>query len=313
MKKIGILIGLLLSTVLVILLFNRIDLARFSTAFLAANYLYILPIVLIVIAGAYLRALRWQWIIRPVKEMKLSNLFAATIIGYAANNLLPARTGEFVRAHAIGRMENASRAAAFATIVVERVFDGLSILVILVCVLPKLKIPVQDWLVAASWLSLLLYLAAIVFILFFNFKKRLALKLVNFLPARILKGFEPLADGFKIIENAGHLTVIAVYSFAIWAVTAVAIWLAALAFGCQLAYLSAVFILILMAFAVILPSAPGFIGTLDVAMVYGLTLFNVPRETALTMTVFYHSLSLLAIIVPGCYYLWKYKLSLAEL
>jgi hypothetical protein len=65
-----------------------------------------------------------------------------------------------------------------------------------------------------------------------------------------------------------------------------------------------------MTFAVILPSSPGFVGTLDAAMAYGLMLFGVPREAALTMTIFYHGISLLTIIIPGFYYLWKYNLRL---
>lgn len=313
MNRLAFAFGLVLSAALVILLFYRIDLAGFFLAFRSANYFYLLPIVLVILFGTYLRALRWQLIIRPVKKMRFAHLFAATLIGYTANNLLPLRAGEFIRAHAIGRMERVSRTAAFATIVVERVCDGLSILVILVCLLPWLKLPAQEWLVAAAWLALLLYLLVVGLILLVHFQKRPTLKFFWFFPAAVLARVEKLADGLKIIENLSQLLVIAACSFVIWAVTALAVYFTAVAFSYQLAYLPSLFILVLMTFAVIPPSAPGFIGTLDAALVYGLMLFAVPREAALTMAVFYHGLSVLVVIVPGFYYLWKYKLSLTEI
>lgn len=318
MKKISILAGIFFSGVLLALLFFRIDFSRFILAFYSVDYGYVLPIILIVYFGCYLRALRWRWIMKPIKDVPAGSLFPAIVIGYMANSLLPARMGEFIRAHVIGRREGISRAASFATIVVERLFDGLSILVILVAVLCWISIPVKGALLAAGGSALLLYVFVIAVVLAGNYKRDLVFRMLRiifcFLPEayqqKMLRVIESLAEGFEIVERGHHLFVIAVYSFLIWLITAAGIYAMAIAFGYHLPYSAAVFILVLLTFAVMLPSAPGFMGTFHAGMVYGLMVFGVPREVALSMAVLYHGLGLLPIVLLGLYYLWKEKISL---
>lgn len=317
MKKFGFMLGLVLSAALLVLLFYQLDLASFSAAFRSINYLFIPPILFLVFFGVYLRALRWQWLIRPVKRIPVYDLFVATIIGSAGNTLLPARAGEFLRAHAIGRLGQVSRATAFATIVVERLFDGLSILLVLAGVSFWLKIPQQNILLAASWAALALYLAVIALIMLINYKKEIAVKLLTggffFLPVKLkqnsLNILGSLAEGFKVIEHWYYLLIIALYSFLIWGIGAVGIYLTVAAFGPQLSFAAALFILVLLTFAVIIPSSPGFVGTLDAGLTYGLMFFSVPKETALAAAIFSHVISFVPVAVLGLYYLWRYKLS----
>ncbi|MFH1577423.1 MAG: lysylphosphatidylglycerol synthase transmembrane domain-containing protein [Candidatus Margulisiibacteriota bacterium] len=318
MKRFSVFLGILISLALLFLLFYRINLSQFLAAFQKANYYYAFLIIVVVFAGCYLRALRWRWIIRPLKDIPAASLFIATVIGYMANSLLPARMGEFVRAHVIGRREGISRAASFATIIVERLFDGLSILVILVLILFWIEIPIRGALIAAAWSALVLYLLIIAVIILFIYKKELVLKLFGFvfrfLPERAQQRFlsvvGSLAQGFKIAEKGHHLLIIIFYSFLIWIVTALGIYLIVLAFGYQISYPAAMFILVLLTFAVMLPSSPGFVGTFEAGMVYGLMIFNLPRETALSAALVFHGLSFIPIILLGFYYLWKYKLSI---
>jgi len=318
MKNFGIALGLLVSAAALWLLFSGLEFGQFLDAFRAANYWSLLPVAFMVLAGGYLRALRWRWIILPIKRVSPYNAFIAMVIGYMANSLLPVRLGEFVRAHIIGRRENISRTSAMATIVVERLFDGLSILGVMVVLLLALKLPEQPWLVAAGWLSLALYLAILAVILLLNYRRawtvrtiRRALGLVpEPLHSQLVKLAESLIDGFKIVEKGRHLLVITAYSFVIWLVTAYGIYLTAGAFGYQLGFAAAIFVLVLLIFAVIVPSSPGFVGTFEAGMVYGLMLFNIPREAALSMAVVYHLLNTVPIVILGAYYLWRYNLSL---
>src|SRR5262249_3447079 len=97
----------------------------------------------------WLPALRWQLLLKPVKRIGVHRLFAITMIGFMANNVLPARLGEFVRAYALGRSESLSPSLPFATIVIERIFDGFTLLLFLVGGLTFLK-PSRALLVAAA-------------------------------------------------------------------------------------------------------------------------------------------------------------------
>ena len=315
MKRIGFILGILISLALLVLLFFGIDIHRFFTTFRSANYYYTVLVILVVFAGSYLRALRWRWIMMPIKKISVGNLFSATVIGYMVNSLFPVRLGEFFRAHVIGRKEGISRASSFATIVVERLFDGLSILVILVLMLYWIKIPIQNVLIAAGWLALLFYSVVIVIILMFNYKRELVLRPFNFLPdsikQKVMHILKSLAEGFKIVEEGHHLIIISLYSFSIWIVTAFGIYLTVIAFGHQISYAVSMFILVLLTFAVLIPSSPGFLGTFDAAMTYGLIAFGIPREAALSMAILFHGLSFLPIIILGFYYLWRDNISLS--
>jgi len=317
MKKLSFLLGLIISVIFSILLFYKINLATFLNVFKSANYFYVIPIIMTILLGCYLRAVRWYWILQPLKPISISSLFSAVVIGYMGNNLLPARMGELLRAHVIGRREGISRASSFATIIVERLFDGLSILVILVPVLLMLKIKMHQTLVAASLLVLLLYLGVIVLIWLFNYKKELVLRifgllLPKFVRQKVLDILELLAQGFKIIEKGHHLLIISFYSLLIWLVTAFSIYLTVYSFGCQISFAASLFVLFVLTFAVMIPSSPGFVGTFDAGMAYALILFAVSRETAIGVAVLYHGLNFLPIVGLGFYYMWKYNLKLLK-
>ena len=120
--------SVLISTLFLILAFNRVNLYELKDTLETANYIYLIPAVLLTILSLWIRAVRWGYLLQPVKKININSLFSATAIGLMANNLLPARLGEFVRAYVIGKKELISKSASFATIVVERIFDGLTIL-----------------------------------------------------------------------------------------------------------------------------------------------------------------------------------------
>src|SRR5206468_3477438 len=114
-------LGTAVGIALVVYSLSGVDFHELSQALARANYWLLIPTCGLTLLAFYLRAVRWGVLLRTVKTINNGRLFSATMIGFAANNLLPARLGEFVRAWAIGRSERISRSAAFATVVVERV------------------------------------------------------------------------------------------------------------------------------------------------------------------------------------------------
>src|SRR5215471_4178050 len=110
---------------------------------------WLVPLIVSIILRFWLTALRWQLLLKPVKRVGVHRLFAITMIGFMANNVLPARLGEFVRAYALGRSESLSPSLPFATIVIERIFDGFTLLLFLVGGLSFLQ-PSPTLLVAAA-------------------------------------------------------------------------------------------------------------------------------------------------------------------
>jgi len=117
------LLGLAFSAVLIWLSMRKINLAEVGHALAGANWVWFVPACGITLLAFWIRAVRWGWMLKRVKVIPVSSLFAATMIGFAANNLLPARLGELVRPWALGASERISRSSVFATVIVERVID----------------------------------------------------------------------------------------------------------------------------------------------------------------------------------------------
>jgi uncharacterized membrane protein YbhN (UPF0104 family) len=129
-KKILFIAGILVSIICSWLFVRKIEWSSLGVAFGEAKYIYIFPTIIIMLVGFYFRALRWQVLISPVKKVSLLNLFSANMIGFMANNVLPARLGEVIRPVVIARKEKIKVSTSFATVVMERIFDVLGIIVI---------------------------------------------------------------------------------------------------------------------------------------------------------------------------------------
>jgi uncharacterized protein (TIRG00374 family) len=94
-----------------------------------AKYIYIIPTLILIFMSHYLRAVRWSALIAPIKKVSVLNLFSATMIGFMANSVLPARIGEIIRPVMVAKKEKVKVTASFATVVMERIFDMLCVIV----------------------------------------------------------------------------------------------------------------------------------------------------------------------------------------
>ena len=121
-------IGLAVSGLFLLLLLFRVDREEIVSALSNANYLYVVPAIALYFVAVYFRAIRWSYLLSPIGRFPVSRLFPVVIIGYMANNLLPARLGELVRSYYLARRETVSGSTALATVAVERLYDGVALL-----------------------------------------------------------------------------------------------------------------------------------------------------------------------------------------
>jgi len=152
-------VGIGISIFFLFLLFRKIDFDKLLAALAEMDYRYLLPAVLFTFISYFFRAVRWRFLLLPMKKTLMRNLFPATIIGYMANNLLPARLGEFVRAYVLGEKESLDKSAVFANLVVDRLFDGFTVILILVVTFFTVKLPpgmekIQHGLVMEGYVTL---------------------------------------------------------------------------------------------------------------------------------------------------------------
>ena len=250
------------------LVFAGLPLDQVGAELAGANYWMVIPSMIALAIHLVLRIYRWQWLLKPMGEIPFGPAFRAGMIGIGGNMVLPARAGEFLRAYTIGRSCEISKTGAFATLVVERIFDGLTVLLFLVLLFvfgvrdPKL----QPYAVAATTFYAIAVAGIIGFILWRNLFERLINRL---LPAQFAGKLLGLIDGFatglESLRDVKQLTMVTLLSIVGWAFIPLSFYPILLAFdyGVPLPFFAAVLLLPMVAFGLMIPGAPGGVGPFE--------------------------------------------------
>ncbi len=311
-------IGILVSAVFLYLSVRKVDLNEMKTALDQANYLLVLPSAILLISSFWVRAYRWQILLAPVKWIPTKILFAATMIGFMANNVLPARLGEFIRADAIGRLSSVNRSSAFATIVIERLFDGMILVLFLASTLALPTFP--DWIRHGGTAAMGLYLVLILFLYLLHIRTDSSLAWIKFilrpLPVRIsdkiINLFESFASGLHVLSQGRRMLSTSAYTLILWLFNVASVQCIVEAFHLSLPAYAPFTIIAIIALGVTLPSSPGFVGVFQAACILALSLFGIPQSTALSFSIVLHVAGYIPITAIGLVYFWKAHLSFKE-
>lgn len=319
-------LGMGISAVLVFFLFRGIDYQKLWEASSHANLYLWIPAFLIQYLLMLIRALRWQYLMGHIKEIGVGSLFSATTIGFMANNLLPARMGEFVRAYVIGNKEGVSITSSFATIIVERLFDMATMLSLTVAVLLFFELPAgMSEVIGKIRVGIYILLAASIIAFLFLFLlvryrdkgMSVARSLLKPFPDKIQEQVTlflgSLASGLEIVGSRRSLFMVSLYSALNWFAAALPIYIITISFGFMLPFSSSLLILIFLAFAVSLPSSPGFVGPFHAAICFGLGFYGIGKEEALGMAIVMHLAQFVPLVVLGLFLVWREKLSFSKI
>ncbi len=312
-------VGIIISGVFLYLAFRKIEFKEVGQAFKDANYLYVVVSGALMIVSLWARAYRWKYLLFPVKRIGIPSLFSSIMIGFMANNLLPARLGEFVRAYSIGSKENISKSSALATIVIERVFDGFTVLSFLAMVLIFFDFP--DWVRKGGYFAFGFFMGVLIFLIFLRLHTKKVIKRVDswlrFLPVgardKLKNMLYSFAEGLQVLKNSHHLIMVIIFSVAVWLVVASAFEFAILAFDLKVPIYAAFVLMVILALGVMIPSSPGFVGTYHYLCIVSLALFAISKDVALSFSVVAHASGFIPITLIGLYYLWRESLSLRDL
>ncbi len=279
-----------------------------------ANYLWIIPGVVVYFGAVWARTWRWHYLLRPLKRVPLGKLFPIVVIGYMGNNVYPARAGEFIRAYVLKRNENVSASASFATIIVERIFDGIVMLIFVLVALP-LAPSLPDWLRRVVILGSVAFFGALaVFLLLASAPKRFAAVynwiVSRWVPARLRRAIVGILDrfveGLACLRSPFDLLMVFVTSLVIWLTETVKYWFVMHAFpygGFPVSFFALMLMNGVVNLATTIPSAPGYVGTFDTPGIETLKVFGVEPATAAGYTVVLHIALWLPITLLGFWYL----------
>jgi glycosyltransferase 2 family protein len=313
--------GILTSGVFLWLAVRRVDFGDVGRAFADARYGFLIPSIAANLAGLWIRSFRWGVLLRPIKRVRMRDLWRSTVVGFMGNNLLPARIGEFIRALVLSRKTGIRASASFATIVLERVFDGVTVLLFLVVTIGLLNLPVPDWLRRAGLASfggIALLLAALVAL---KLKTAAALKvfgvllrpLPRALRGRVLGQLESFAGGLQMLHDWKSVAAVAGLSLCLWVFPALSVHYAIRAADIHLPLAASFFTLVVLCIGVAVPSAPGFVGTIQFVSVVALELFGVPKAQALSYSILFHLSQYIPITGLGLIYFFSEGLSFSKI
>jgi uncharacterized protein (TIRG00374 family) len=291
-----------------------------------ANPWMFVGVMALALASFVVRSLRWRSLLAGGGAMAFDSLMSATMIGFMTNNVLPFRLGEFVRPWVLARRERCSMSMALATIVVERVVDMLALLAILGITL--LVHPMRSDSEAARMtqagagtliaITLVLTLLLVVLERMPVTSRRWIAALGRRLPERhrerAVQALEHFLDGLGLFRDVPRLLWVFLLSLILFGCFGLALQLSMLAFGLHLPWYAGLLVLVISAFAIMAPAAPGYIGTMNLACVAGLALFGVTnRDLTNSFSWFYWFAQWLPVTVVGLLYLRREGLSLRSL
>jgi uncharacterized protein (TIRG00374 family) len=305
-------LGILLSAALLAVVLYRADLGKVAAALRGADYRYLPMVIVIYLTSFLLRSWRWGILLEPVKSgIRFGRLFSTIMIGWTANNLLPARAGELVRAYLIGKCESISKSSSLATIVVERILDSFILLTFFFASMLLLANPLET--LDFGLYALAAFVVVLAILMFMTFKKAFVLvvfkRTMRLLPERLsapaIRLFQCFLEGLQSLRNVQLALKGLALSGGLWAIEAVVYHLILRSFGLSLPVYTAIVLLAVVNVGVILPSAPGAFGAFQFFCVLGLSLFAVDESTALGLSVVLQSVMWLPVTTIGVVFLTR--------
>ena len=318
---------LLLTLGLLAYFLRNADMAQVWAETRRARPMLLILAVLVTGATYVLRALRWQYLLAPLGHTHFSTAFRTTVIGFAATFLLPARAGEVIRPYLLARREGLPATAAFATIILERLLDLVTVLglfAVFVLTLDPASLPADPAHLARVKFGGLVAAAAGAVALIVAFVAaghperlgRWALRVERVLPDRlaraVAKFVESFTQGLAVMRQPRRLMVSLALSIPLWASIAAGIWLTSLAFHITFPYVGSFLVVTLLVVGVAMPT-PGAVGGFHAAYQIAVQLFfGAPDDRAIGAAIVLHGISFVPVTLLGLYFMARDGLTLSR-
>ncbi len=295
------LIGIAISVAALVLVVRSVDLGATWQAIRGANPEWLLLLLLFVIGDVALRAVRWRVLLGPIADVSLRTTAASLLVGYLANNVLPARLGEVVRSHHLGERTRLSRSTILGTIVVERVVD--TAVVVVIAAIAILVLSVRGIVASAVMVGVALTGLLVVAIAVGMVAHRLpgANRLTTWIGQwpQVHGALVRLRAGLSIVRDLPTMATAIALSIGSWSLTVLAFAAAAQAVGIEPTIGQAALLAAGTNLATAVPAAPGYVGTFELAAVTIATSVGIGREPALAFAVLVHAATLLLTSIGG--------------
>lgn len=299
-------VGVVITVVSLYFAFRGIDFKESLEIIKNIKVIYLIFSVIVGTSIVVLRALRWQCFIPLKNKIRKSTIVASVYIGYMANNILPAKLGEVVRAYVLGNKENISKTAIFASVISERLFDvftGVLMLAVAIIFIPSLPKTI-------FYGAVLLFVICIIggcLLVFISKKKDFAFsvfsKVISFLPKKIKEKtktmFHKFIEGIGFRADKKHIFFLIFYTITYWGGQVISVLLLFKAFSIDGSPALALFTIAAMGFGFAVPAAPSGIGPIEWIVIFALTLVGVDKTLAASFAFVYHLIGIIPVTAVG--------------
>ncbi len=304
-------LGVVISAFFMWFALRGLDFTHFWQELRTANYWWLLPGVGVYFLAVWARTWRWHYMLRHIAVVPVARLFPVVVIGYMGNNIYPARAGEVLRSYVLRRREGVPISASIATVVLERLFDGLVMLMFVFVTLPFVNLP-PLYTQLVTVFSVVFIGALLVFLALAarpaRMKRFYGWFVDRVVPLRLREGFHGVFDkfieGLQSLRSPRDLLLIFLTSTVIWLTETTKYWVVAFAFpGLTVPFYVLMLMTAVVNLATTLPSTPGYVGTFDAPGIAILTAWGVPQALATGYTLVLHVALWLPITLLGAFFM----------
>jgi len=318
-KTIKFLIGLLFSVVGLIYAFRQFNWAEFLESLRGVKYWYLLGAMAIQLVAVWLRALRWKWLLTPIKNVPLRTTFDATIIGYFGNSVLPVRMGELLRAYIVANNSTLSVAQVVGSLIVERMLDVLGVVIFALIFLFNFEIiNIPNWLIFSIVLTTVI-LFGILFLISSNkinwtFIKQRKYLFHSKLGSKFYDILKNIVTGLSVINKAPNKIGVYGFIFVLWGMYYLSFIFVVKSADLGLNWVDSGVLFIILSLAISIPAAPGYIGTYHATCVGALTtIYNIGLGESQAFAVLAHAMMFVPIVIIGSIFFLKNSMKFSKL
>ncbi|UCD37725.1 MAG: flippase-like domain-containing protein [Fidelibacterota bacterium] len=300
-------VGLAISVVALWLAFKDMDWGAFKEALSQGNIVWIVVASVVLLSAVPLRGIRWQIFLNPIKSVPVRLTTEATIVGYFGNNALPFRLGEILRSYFVAREARAPLTQVFGTVLVERVVDMITVLVLLV-LLPFVGAVPDALRLPILWVVIICIVLAIVTVWLARRTDG-----IPFIKGRLKPVLDNLQLGFTSLRQGRHYVVLLLTTVGVWVVYLMNIYIAQYAMGLELSIAESYLVLVTTTLVLLVPAAPGFVGTFHAAVILAfVNVLSADLARAQAIAVVLHAIGFIPYTIIGAIIYFRSHLRLRE-
>jgi glycosyltransferase 2 family protein len=299
-------LGAIVSAICLAIALRGLDLEHFWEIVREANYWWLVPGVVVYFGAVWARTWRWHYMLRHLQPVPIRRLFPIVVIGYMGNNVYPARAGEVLRSYVLKRREGVAIGSSLATVVLERLFDGLVMLLFVFVTLPFAPLPAV-YTILVTIFSVIFLITLAIFLALAVRPKRMSRVYAWIVQRLVPQRFQPrvhglfdrFVTGLQSLRSPRELALIFLSTIVIWLAETTKYWLVMQAFPFKVSFLVLMLMTAVVNLATTLPSTPGYIGTFDLPGMAVLGAYGVAKATAASYTLVLHVALWLPITLLG--------------